>query len=117
MGSSVPRASAMLLLFLVNRSMNTKSGLSVRFWVMQFRKGTIFNEIRSNQKKAIRFFGALPVMRGNMFELYTILVARQILVSSNEELEAKISSNLPENKVQKEPKELMLEDNFDSKFQ
>lgn len=68
----------------------SKSG--VNKWLKHFKAGTILNEVHTNSKRSVRFFGALPAMRGNLFELYMICFARQLLSLEDAELASKIEA-------------------------
>jgi hypothetical protein len=65
---------------------------SIDRWMRHFRAGTVINALRANGKAARRFFGALPVMRSNVLELYLICFAHQILSFRDDELASKFEA-------------------------
>ncbi len=63
----------------------------IDFWQRQVDQGRIIHAVRSYRRRAIRFFGAPPVLAENLSQLYQIAEARKILAASDESLLAQMN--------------------------
>lgn len=64
----------------------------ILFWEKQLKEGLLINAIRSQSKRAIKFFGAVAVLREDEMALRYILDARRFLTIPEDELVKKANS-------------------------